>query len=269
MPIAFTLEVDVRPRHDRCWRERALHDDGERVGPVSSAQGLTVRAERALVRKQRHDQPAPEKDGARDRLRPRTGRGSRRSGGRDSLRAADGSTMGLPVSFLQAGDGDADQREPLTLDQRPRVCHQASGRHEDHVRLGRRPRQGVRERVARARSRRSGAGSPRCGPPARRVACGWRLRRRGHQDGVDLVVRPRPLSERARANRATAATDLDSPAIAVVGERVSWRPEARPSIETRASSASCATSPTVLIPRPRSFAAVTAPTPQRRSTGNG
>ena len=46
------------------------------------------------------------------------------------------------------------------------------------------------------------------------------------------------------------------------------RPAPRPSMETSVASASCATSPTVVIPRPRSLSAVTGPTPQSRSTGS-
>ena len=48
-----------------------------------------------------------------------------------------------------------------------------------------------------------------------------------------------------------------------------WRPPARPSIETRTSSPSPATWPTVVIPRLRSFSDVTRPTPHSRSTGSG
>ena len=49
----------------------------------------------------------------------------------------------------------------------------------------------------------------------------------------------------------------------------SWWPEARPSIETSAGSGICATSPTVVMPRSLSLAAVTGPTPQSRSTASG
>ncbi len=47
------------------------------------------------------------------------------------------------------------------------------------------------------------------------------------------------------------------------------RPDARPSMATSAGSGSRATSPTVVIPRSRSLAEVTGPTPHRRSIGNG
>ena len=46
------------------------------------------------------------------------------------------------------------------------------------------------------------------------------------------------------------------------------RPAARPSIETRSPSVSSATWPTVVIPTWCSLSAVTAPTPQSRSTGS-
>ena len=49
----------------------------------------------------------------------------------------------------------------------------------------------------------------------------------------------------------------------------SLRPDARPSMSTSAASGSRATSATSVMPRSRSFWAVTAPTPQRRSTGSG
>ena len=80
--------------------------------------------------------------------------------------------------------------------------------------------------------------------------------------GVRPSARCAPIERRRRPTRTRRGSRLWARA---------WRcrPDARPSIETSVASASWATSPTVVIPRLRSFPAVTGPTPQSRSTGSG
>ena len=71
-----------------------------------------------------------------------------------------------------------------------------------------------------------------------------------------------PIERRRRPTRTRRGSRLWASAC-------SWRPAARPSISTSAGSAYAATSPTVAIPRARSFSEVAGPTPHSRSTGSG
>ncbi len=82
--------------------------------------------------------------------------------------------------------------------------------------------------------------------------------------------RPRPPERVLRTDRPAPAADLDRPRVVVVRERVQVpaRRRGRASRRSTASS-SRATSPTVEMPRSWSLRAVTAPTPQSRSTGSG
>ena len=112
-----------------------------------------------------------------------------------------------------------------------------------------------------------------------------------------MTVRPtRPAARIRRVTRSTSATTAASTSSGVFGVRPSaccdpiecrrrptctgrgsrlwasaWRcrPDALPNMATSAPSPSADTSPTLVIPRLRSFSAVTGPTPQSRSTGSG
>ena len=86
---------------------------------------------------------------------------------------------------------------------------------------------------------------------------------------VQRVVRPGPAPERAlRPHRAPAPARSTGRGSRLCASAWSLRPDARPSMSTSAASGSRATSATSVMPRSRSFCAVTAPTPQSRSTGS-
>ena len=123
-----------------------------------------------------------------------------------------------------------------------------------------------------ARSRRSAAAATTV-RHARRAA---RIRRASRSTSATRIAstsseRPRPAARARAARRSSrAAARPHAPRVAVVRERVqvAARRRGRASRRARASS-SRATSPTVVIPRACSFAAVTRPTPHSRSTGSG
>ena len=108
-----------------------------------------------------------------------------------------------------------------------------------------------------AAARRAAAGS--AGRPARRAL------RRGRRASAARAP------ERAlRADRTAPSAGQHPARVAVVRERVQLAARRRARASRRAPrSSSRATSPTVMIPRARSFSAVTGPTPHSRSTGSG
>ena len=130
----------------------------------------------------------------------------------------------------------------------------------------------VYERVARVKSsKRRRSTTVRPDPAGRSHAAGDAVDQRRRATASISSRRPRRAAQGPlRTDRAAAAADLHAAGVAVVGERVevaAGRP-ARASTPAPASG-SCATSPTVAMPRSRSLAAVTGPTPHSRSTGSG
>ena len=134
------------------------------------------------------------------------------------------------------------------------------------VAYGQRVRAGRAREVVEAQAQHDGAADPPGRPHPARDAVDEPDERR-----VELGERRRPAAERAlRADRPAAAPRLHrprdrgcAPARGGAGRRRG------PSSATSAVSPSCATSPTVVIPRSCSLLAVTGPTPHSRSTGSG
>jgi hypothetical protein len=128
----------------------------------------------------------------------------------------------------------------------------------------------VCERVARVKSskrrRRTTVRPTRLAFRMRSVTRSTRPMRTVSSSSADLRRRPSARCEPIDPRRRLAWTGRGSLLWASA-----WRcrPEARPSMETRAVSSSSATWPTVSIPTLRSFRPVAGPTPQRRSTGRG
>ena len=132
---------------------------------------------------------------------------------------------------------------------------------------------------------------------ARGSVCDRVARVKSSKRNRSTTVRPtRPAARKRRVTRSTSPTTTASRASGVVFRRPSaccdpiecrrrptctgrgsrlwarawrWRPDAGPSMATRAASPTRATSPTNVMPRPWSFSAVTGPTPQSRATGRG
>ena len=129
----------------------------------------------------------------------------------------------------------------------------------------------VCERVARVKSsKRSRSTTVRPVRPARRIRPVTRstsATRVASTSACDLGAAPECA---LRSDRAAAAARLQRAAGRGCGRgRGAVARRRGPSIVTSAVSASPATWPTVMMPRDRSFAAVTGPTPQSRSTGSG
>ena len=88
--------------------------------------------------------------------------------------------------------------------------------------------------------------------------------------GIDLLRDSAPgraLAARRSSGDGGAAAPAGHPRCSQA--RADDAPHARPSNAANTGSSTRASSPTVVIPRSRSFAAVTWPTPQTRSTGSG
>ena len=135
---------------------------------------------------------------------------------------------------------------------------------------GRSPAAANSERVARSKSsKRSRSTIVRPTRPAvriRRVTRSTSPTTTVSMSSSDRGLRPSARWEPIERRRRRACTGRGSRLFASA-----WRcrPEAEPSIATSEASASSATWPTFVIPRPRSLRAVTCPTPQSRSTGSG
>ena len=134
--------------------------------------------------------------------------------------------------------------------------------------MGRRPRHGVRARrpgeVVEADAQHDGAPDP----AGRSHAAGDAIDH-ADQDRVDLRRATSPSGPGPAANRSSrgGARPARGRGSRLWASAWSWWPDARPSIDTSAGSGICATSPTVVMPRSRSLAAVIGPTPHSRSTG--
>ena len=83
---------------------------------------------------------------------------------------------------------------------------------------------------------------------------------------IDVGLRPSARCDPIEPRRRPVRTDRGS---RLCASACRWRPDATPSIDTSTDSGSTATCRTFEIPRARSFAAVTGPTPHSRSTGSG
>ena len=159
---------------------------------------------------------------------------------------------------------------PRSLDQRLRSGEQVAGDLEHGLGTCRRVRQSLRPGCA-AEVVEAQAEHDRAPDAPRRAHAPHHSIDERHEVGVHLICRsPRPARARAASRSSGGA--------AARGRRGgrdccarAWRcrPAARPSIASSAASGTCASSPTVEMPRLRSRAAVAAPTPQIRSTGNG
>ena len=108
--------------------------------------------------------------------------------------------------------------------------------------------------------------------PTRRAARSRRVTRStspisdASSSSCDVGPRPSARCDPIEPRRRPVRTDRGS---RLCASACRWRPEATPSIDTSTDSGSTATCRTFEIPRARSFAAVTGPTPQSRSTGSG
>ena len=139
---------------------------------------------------------------------------------------------------------------------------------DDRLRLGSRLVERARPRrtreVVEAQPQRDGAADAgaarilrvtRSTSPSRTASTSAGERRRRPSAHCAPIERRRRLGCTRRGSRLCASA-------------CSWRPAASPTIETSALSDIAATSPTVVMPTWCSFAAVTSPTPQSRSTGS-
>ena len=181
-----------------------------------------------------------------------------------------GSVSWTAAVVVEVAHGQPDEGEALALDHRPGLGEEVLRRGQDGLGvgggLGQRVRAGRPGEVVEAEPEHHGAPHPVGGPhaPGHPVD-------QGGQDGDDLLGRAAPPAERTlRADRAAAAADHDRAGIPVVGERVDV-PARRPDRGWRRATDSGrrATSPTVVIARSPSLAAVTGPTPHSRPTGSG
>ena len=171
------------------------------------------------------------------------------------------------VAFaLEVADRDPDERQALTVDQRPR-----------RTRSSARPRGSPGSRPLRAarvwdrspsRSRRSAAEGR---PFARQSGGRIRLVTRSTSPTrvASSLLRGRPVPERRWSRSSRVAGRPHRAGVAVVGERVQVPAGCPPSTPPGPPRGEPATSPTVVIPNRWSLAAVTGPTPQSRSTGSG
>ena len=170
---------------------------------------------------------------------------------------------------VEVADRDADQREALRSRSSAGAVASSAASAARIVAVCAVGPGSVCERVAREKSsKRSRSTTVRPTRPAARMR---RVTRSTRPTSVASMVagRRRRPAERALRRRSSAAA---GPTCTGRGSRLwasawRWRPDARPSMATSVASASWATSPTVVIPRSCSLAAVTGPTPQSRSTG--
>ena len=176
------------------------------------------------------------------------------------------------VVVLEVAEREADQRDPLALDQRHRRRQQPARRGQDRLRVGGRLVQRVRAGRARevveaqAQHHRA-ADAAGAAQPAGRAG---RRSRPGSRRGPPASCARAPAERPLRADRAPPLTGAHAPRVAVVRERVEVpaRPPARASRRARPRRAR-PPGRTVVMPRSCSLAAVTRPTPQSRSTGSG
>ena len=152
--------------------------------------------------------------------------------------------------------GIAAARSPLAVARIGVVCEVASGSVCERVAREKSPK---RSRSTTVRHTRRAARSLR---PSRSTSPTRIASRSSADRGLRPSARWDPIERRRRPTCTGRGSRLWARA---------WRcrPDARPSIATSVASASCATSPTVVSPTSRRFAAVTGPTPQSRSTGSG
>ena len=191
------------------------------------------------VREQRHRQAlvAAEQHGAGDRGRSEARRAPRRARRRARrCRDASNGSASWTRGRRRGCRRDADEREPLALDQRQRGREQLPRGDEDRLRSAR-SRAAACATGSRARSRRSAAAGRRCGRrrPAARIRRVTRStsadERRRRSSSGDVGARP---SARCEPIERAAPADLHRPRIAVVGERVEVAARARGRASRRA-----------------------------------
>ena len=174
---------------------------------------------------------------------------------------SNGSVSWTAPSSSRFADGDPDERQPVLFDHRHRRRAAALAPWRGSSRCAR-SRAAACANGWPGRSRRSAAAARRCGPtrPASRMR---RVTRSTSADELGVDARPATAAAgRARAaSRSSAGAGRPAPA----ADRGCGRARGGagrtpgPSIATSAASGSRATSPTVVMPRSCSFAAVTAP----------
>ncbi len=186
-------------------------------------------------------------------------------------RQSNGSASWTRVVVLEVGERDADEREPLR-------SRSAASRREQ---LRAAPRGSSASALSpeaacasgsRARSRRSAAAARPCG---RRAAAGAQPAAdpvdEADQRRVDLLGRLRARARARAARRSSGGAGRSGPAAGrgCAPARGGAGPMPGRASRRAPPRRASATWPTVLMPRSWSFAAVTGPTPQSRSTGSG
>ena len=242
--------------------------------PGSSASRPRTAAKGISVRQQRHRDPrvTPEKHATGDRRRAEAiaylvqGRVECLA-----IDAVEGQHELNRARILEVGDRDADKASVRGARDPGATRRGETSPDCEDLRCARRR---LRQRVGAGRTREVPEPKPEDdrapdtarGARRRRVTRSTSATTSASTDSCDHGERPRARCDPIEPRRRRPCTGRGS---RLWASAYRWRPVARPSMATRASSGTSASRPTVVMPRERSFAAVTGPTPQSRSTSSG